>query len=63
MKSWQRTKDALPKDGGKVLIYENGSIWIAFWVRPRYRFYDGEGGTFPKATHWMPLPEPPEEGK
>lgn len=34
------------------------------WGKAMWYDYDGEYGDFEKTgiTHWMPLPEPPEEG-
>lgn len=57
--TWQPIETA-PKDGEYILIgmhfghrfYVQSSFWIASeWAGWDYR----------KPTHWMPLPEPPEE--
>lgn len=65
---WQPIETA-PKDGAEILvcvIYDvDGEQHSARWVDA---FYGGRWIWFPKIisapfepTHWMPLPEPPEE--
>lgn len=50
---WISVKDKLPeKNGGVIVRVENGSIYSSV--------YAVKGGFRCAATHWMPLPEPPE---
>lgn len=70
-----RPIETAPKDGTRILILEEGVYHrIVFWATFYSPFYRGEiegwwTGSFPgsdvtlprDATHWMPLPEPPEE--
>ena len=66
MSEWIRTKDEMPRDGKKVLV------WFEPWYNPSFittavfsRYWefleesgarDGNGNV----THWMPLPSPPD---
>ena len=64
MAEWIPVTERLPQIGRNVLIfsikgycaegYFNGSGWSQYrwcaWINPQ------------EVTHWMPLPEPPEEG-
>ena len=69
---WQPIETA-PKDGTNILIYGNWTtdmkgamneekeILIAHWVYDEW-FVEGSemyAPTVTNATHWMPLPEPP----
>lgn len=70
MSEWISMKNRLPEIGVKVLIfdyYNDFDVWfleldetddIVHWE-------DQNGYWYPlhDATHWMPLPEPPEEVK
>lgn len=57
---WISVEDRLPMCGERVLITEGSAVFEAYlsishkWVRT------GIGWT-ESVTHWMPLPEPPEE--
>ena len=60
---WINVKDRLPEENGSYLTYR-GEGYSAGPRIDRKRFTNGvwsrkrcEG----KITHWMPLPEPPEE--
>ena len=58
---WQPIETA-PMDGEVILIYLDGN-WIASsrWVKtPNGKCWDF-GLSKAEPTHWMPLPEPPEE--
>lgn len=58
MSNWTSVKDRLPEDGQRVLVFiphsdtkiDTDRILSGKWVR-----WNGH------VTHWMPLPEPPEE--
>jgi hypothetical protein len=68
VKEWISVKDRLPKNGDVVLVHgTRGGIYTA-----EFRLYSDFGGEYPhwhklnskshycKATHWMPLPQPPK---
>ena len=58
---WIRVEDRLPEDNQRVLVYrpemetaDTGPISVQFgWTCARKHC---------DVSHWMPLPEPPEEG-
>lgn len=64
---WISVKDGLPGTGGDNVLVTNGSdIEIAFW----FNYFELNVWSFSNelarygfglVTHWMPLPEPPEE--
>jgi len=59
---WQPI-DTAPRDRTAILVYcESESILIVSWNVIYGGFDDGEGRPWGKdnATHWMPLPEPPQ---
>jgi len=70
---WISVKERLPKAGSKVLcLGENTEIflcdYISFHVPTQSDFEfcstdwnHGEYQTQPNITHWMPLPEPPND--
>ena len=65
MNEWISVKDRLPKnDSGTVFVYGPWGIAECFALA---RWYNGEwneldsGYTLHDVSHWMPLPEPPEE--
>jgi hypothetical protein len=60
--TWISVKDKLPKDGKRVMAYTKymqhfvGTHEGLFWV------ITATGKSpYSDVTHWMPLPEPPEE--
>ena len=62
MSEWQPIETA-PKDGTRVLVYSSWVVKatdIARWIGPPHNIWkrDREGDVV-KATHWMPLPDPP----
>lgn len=63
MSEWISVKDRLPKDGQLVLICTAGikdaASFTDFYF-PKYRKWALQGMTF-HPTHWMPLPEPPND--
>ena len=68
--NWISVKDRLPEDERTVLVYYNfgDKCKISFYETLAYYAFDPEPhwqheGTGLKVTHWMPLPEPPEEGE
>ena len=66
--SWQRFEDGVAVTVGRLRPTENGRV--PYWEFQYYR-PDSRDGTFMDngiicpgsqyVTHWMPLPEPPEE--
>ena len=61
---WISVKDRLPDDGDKVISYrkELGFVTACIYLLGEFQYLDyGKfnplGGV---VTHWMPLPEPPE---
>ena len=61
--NWISVKDRLPEKNGRYLVYENGEVYSAEYEknRPDSEWTDDYEGYFMKVSHWMPLPEPPEE--
>jgi len=58
--NWQPIETA-PRDGTWVLIFCDGNAIQAQWDRDDAYWANGRFGLgFDDATHWMPLPEPPE---
>lgn len=78
MSKWISVKDRLPKDGQRVLVTQVGieghdisqyldRVWIADYQKDSKKFWI-DGGLFAimevhAVVNWMPLPEPPIEGK
>lgn len=63
---WHRVEDDLPRYGDWVLcLGPKGGYYVSEFrgvsglVGPRFH----ANGRYINATHWMPLPEPPEEGR
>ena len=67
---WISVKDRLPEDGTRVMAYVNGWHEVA-WHRKSIRewqfrdeiAFNNETNTYGLVTHWMPLPELPEESE
>ena len=62
---WQPIETAPKRDGAHILLFGNspGSIeciFVAAWDDPWEGFREVYGGEFIDATHWMPIPPPPE---
>ena len=55
---WISVEDRKPKGFSVVLVYEPGlGVGEARWDGRKFRWTSDENTAF--ATHWMPLPEPP----
>ena len=53
---WIPVTDRLPEIGIVVLVYsEDDGICVDYYGGDSFGYYD--------VTHWMPLPEPPKEGR
>lgn len=64
MNEWISVKDRLPKSRFVVLAYEKplNSINMSFYEKNSESWIDCDSGYYLNSvTHWMPLPNPPEE--
>ncbi|EPC0821884.1 DUF551 domain-containing protein [Escherichia albertii] len=69
--SWISCSDRMPEDTKMLLAFSQGEIVAAYWnwvVNPidykKYRAFTYLSGyILDDVTHWMPLPEPPQEVK
>lgn len=59
MRDWQPIETA-PKDGRKFLAFFNDRIFIIRFCT-YLRGFSSEANRSDEVSHWMPLPEPPEE--
>ena len=62
MSEWQPIETA-PKDGGEVLLWQEGWGVIRGWYSGDDKTWYGPGAhdSEPcRPTHWMPLPRPPK---
>ena len=73
MTKWQSIETA-PKDGTVILVWQRGKVWLSRWdsqrhnKHPRPFWAGGVSAVWGNAvsrsdppTHWMPLPQPPED--
>ena len=61
---WISVKDRLPEVAESVLVTDGLQICIAFIQRENKRFTQvntWDDGIHESVTHWMPLPEAPDE--
>ena len=57
---WVSVKDRMPEQNGDYLAYtRDGIVWPYFFMAGVWE--DALGNSTDTVTHWMPLPEPPEE--
>ncbi|EQA7149584.1 DUF551 domain-containing protein, partial [Escherichia coli] len=64
--SWISCSERMPDDGQEVVVQtHSGWRYIAFYESHSGLFYDSPEGDveYVLVTHWMPLPEPPQEVK
>lgn len=63
MSEWISVKDRLPEDDGWFLVSIFGWVTLAFYDEHDSIFNDFKTcmANNSQVTHWMPLPEPPEE--
>lgn len=52
--------ESAPKDGGTVLLWADPEVFIASKRADDGTWWDGDWDWRIPATHWMPLPEPPQ---
>ena len=61
---WISIKDRLPEDGEAVLTCKNGLVEVQVYEKKRNGWINGDWfWSMATVTHWMPLPEPPKEGR
>ena len=66
---WISCSERMPEDTKMLLAFSQGEIVAAYWnwvVNPidykKYRAFTYlSGNILDDVTHWMPLPEPPQE--
>lgn len=56
---WISVKDRLPEKDGKYLVVDEGDVDVGFYVSGGWMWDGGEDMLC--VTHWMELPEAPEE--
>ena len=56
---WIPCSERLPEHSARCLCYCNGEVRVLKYWRTQQEFQ--YGGRERNVTHWMPLPEPPEE--
>jgi hypothetical protein len=61
--SWISVKDKLPDLGTPVLVYCEAEPIDKYHVDVRYKNSRGEYWDFGGASHWQPLPPPPNESE
>ena len=64
MSEWISVEDRLPKiDSKDVLFYDPGfGVKIGCYCGLRYDEHEWrDNSSYTNVTHWMPLPEPPED--
>ena len=67
MNEWISVKDRLPEGDTACIVYfaDRGTVMVTHYFDDfaLVRVNGFEGFTEHGVTHWMPLPEPPEQGK
>lgn len=63
---WISVKDRLPLEEESVLITEKEGYMVVAYITKQGHWYEETSGcgccsTEPKPTHWMPLPELPDD--
>ena len=60
---WISVDDRLPEKPMRCLIFAGGSITEAIYRQSESGFFVDGADDVPRAvTHWMPLPQPPQDG-
>lgn len=59
MSEWISVKERLPEESTNVLVVHDGGRVTIEWMLSSRKFLYEE--IYGYVTHWMPLPEPPEE--
>lgn len=62
---WQPIETAPKNERLLLLRQKDGDEWsgtfVGYWSHSRSSWMYGIGRRIPNPTHWMPLPEPPEQ--
>lgn len=58
---WIPVKERLPEDRNMVLATVDGVVCVAFYGN--YMWEEAETYSILYPTHWMPIPQPPEDGE
>lgn len=62
MSEWIKCDEQMPEPQVKVLAFTAYGVWVAFYSKKYDCWDDGDwNDSLDSVTHWMPLPEPPEE--
>jgi hypothetical protein len=56
--AWIPVSERLPEQGQEVIIYTGNILKPTVMA---YQFWNPKYDTWTHVTHWMPLPEPPQE--
>ena len=63
-RSWISVKDRLPDDGEAVLTFKNGITEVQVYEKRQNGWIRGNWfWSMATVSHWMPLPDPPEEAE
>ena len=68
---WISVEDRLPEEDEKCIFFASGNnaahigqyVYTGRDGAVKFKKRDGRGTVLYTASHWMPLPDPPEEGK
>lgn len=59
---WISVEERLPENDVDVLVYDRlDGVGVCQYSSVLRKFFGDVEGTYAEVTHWMPLPEPPEE--
>ncbi|OBU13037.1 DUF551 domain-containing protein [Morganella psychrotolerans] len=65
--NWIKCSERMPKHGQRVIIASVSGVTYGYYDDGRHlkkqvgKWYSGNRLLGEEATHWMPLPQPPEE--
>lgn len=61
MSNWIDVNDEKPTPGSEVLVYCAGMISLTAYFGPQHDDEEWDEMNADEITHWMPLPESPED--
>lgn len=63
MTEWIKCSERMPEVMKDVLLFDRGNMTVGWLEMGERKFYFTWGGrcSMSGISHWMPLPEPPEE--